>query len=403
VTVLAQARSSRNKYLNSCSTDACTYIRLVYTLPTLQLDFILAHFPFSLSFPPISHLSSTMRRRNASPRPVVVLGGLAALVAIIILALRGLSGSSSPSTPSASTFRGVPAPSTSHLPAPPSHPPAVPGAVKLPAPGSFSTSTVTFVDGSSLHVSTTNSYFAKWWRDSFPSWHHEVFAAFSAYLSTGRFTTYLGFGEWIGPTVMFASKFVDKAIALEPDPICRAALAENIAANPEVRERTTVSQVCIAPEAGTLKLRGAGASGSYLDGVVDNSGAREYKEAHPDMVVNVTCVTLPYFMAASGLDPSSTFVKMDTEGAEWAILPALVPWISAMPEGSKPTMIISFHANDAAAENVEGVLRFLHLFRFGGPWNTVSDGVLPFRTPAANITRDDLPVGHYFDIIVSDV
>ena len=209
-----------------------------------------------------------------------------------------------------------------------------------------------------------------WWEGSFPGWHRATFAAFHAYLSSGHFSTYIGFGEWIGPTVLFSSSYVERAYAIEPDPAAVSFLRANVAANPAVQANTHVSALCIAPQPGVLSMRGEGASGSWLDGLVKKDSVADAKWAasHPDAIFDVPCVTLAMYVDEHEIDLARTFIKIDTEGAEWSLLPSLHALMAALPPGRRPTIILSPHATALREPSLGALLDFVRLFKFASQW-----------------------------------
>ena len=52
-----------------------------------------------------------------------------------------------------------------------------------------------------------------------------------------------GFGVWIGPTALYASSYVDRVLALEPDPAAFSALQEVLRVNPECSLKSTTSNL----------------------------------------------------------------------------------------------------------------------------------------------------------------
>ena len=286
---------------------------------------------------------------------------------------------------------------------------ASPGLPALPnAAPPTTTLEVTFPDHSTALVA--KGYNDDWWLGSFPTWHSDVFTAFAAYLDSGRFDTYWGFGEWIGPTLLFAAqrRHIVRAFANEPDPKCLQALRANVAANPLIAERTFVSSLCISAATASAVMYGAGASGSFVN-TVDNAFTRKYVTDHPELSWVTHCLTFPAFVEEHRIRLSSTFIKVDMEGAEWGVLGSLHGFFRAMEAGSKPTMMISLHANDEVRRNSSAVDAFLdtvHLFAYGGRWpDGPGGGQLPVTSPSSALTREVLEGCMQVagcDIIVSD-
>ena len=277
----------------------------------------------------------------------------------------------------------------------------------------FPTLQVAFPDGRTRTVSNSEPSQAAFWK-GFLTWdgHDGVFHVFEHYLGSGRYDAYMGFGEWIGPTVLLAAPHVRRAFALEPDPICHRQLHESVMANPDIAATTLVSRLCIAPKAGNQTLMGEGGSGSWLQGVTSDSTRLWEKKVR---AWSVECVTLPSFMKGHLMEPAKTFLKMDIEGAEWQLIPALYEWLRMLGAGKKPTMLISFHTIDKKQEALEGVLRTLHMFTYGAIIKSKKD-VRGHEEDAMNRSQQDLPIRadakalstamlmeqDYFDVLVVD-
>ena len=227
---------------------------------------------------------------------------------------------------------------------------------------------VRFPGGSNVVVSSAgNPWFDGWWQNDFPTWEPRTFRVFAEYLREGdHFSTYVGFGEWIGPTVLYAAPFVTRAFAIEPDPNCRAALRESVAANPSIADHTFVSSFCISNASGTLLMRGAGGSGSFLDGLVDAPNNRKYAADNPSLWFSVHCLPLAAFFEEHGIAISgSTFVKVDSEGAEWVVVPSLHAMLSMVPQGqARPTFFISVHLNEQRPQSADGFVSVARLFKY---------------------------------------
>lgn len=268
----------------------------------------------------------------------------------------------------------------------------------------FPTLKIFFPDNTTRLVSANHFGHSGWWLAKFGTWHQEVFIAFDHYLSSGRYATYIGVGEWIGPTVLFAAPRVKRAFAVEADPSCTTELRQNVAANPDVGRVTHVSSFCISGQAQSMKIRGTCDSISFVEGIVDTNFTRGYVENDKIPVSEVSCIPFASFVNEFSVDLPTSFIKMDTEGAEWSIIPSMFDLISAIPAGSRPTLFLSIHDNNMLKEaNMEAFVAVLRLFRYGAVWNGLEDGPLPITTPSSTgITPDVLRRCSLCDIIVSD-
>lgn len=162
--------------------------------------------------------------------------------------------------------------------------------------------------------------------------------------------------------MLFAAPLVTRAFAIEPDPLCRAALRQSVALNPPIAGRTFVSSLCISDGMGELTMRGSGSSGSFVAGLTNSSGQEAYAREWPGMAFTVYCVPLPAFLREHEIDASATFFKVDTEGAEWRVLPSLLGAVAALPEGARPTFFMSIH--ESTSRDVGALLAFLRLFKY---------------------------------------
>ncbi len=92
-------------------------------------------------------------------------------------------------------------------------------------------------------------------------------------------TTYIGFGEWIGPTVFFAAKYALRSYGLEPDPKAFAALQQNKRLNPELSVH--ISPLCIGVRNEKMAMSGNGDSMSVINQLTNSS--------HGDNSIQVSC------------------------------------------------------------------------------------------------------------------
>lgn len=198
------------------------------------------------------------------------------------------------------------------------------------------------------------------------TWEPNTFRTF--YSMIGPEMLYIGFGEWVGPTVIYAGHFAKQALGMDTDPSAFQELSKNAAVNKHLG--VVVRQQCISDKAETLKMVGTGQSGSALSktgdtytGLISQLGS----------TFDVECQTLPVFLETLSKDPELVeysknnrrlFVKIDAEGAETFILPSLTEWVRCLPR--KPVFFISTHATPsrATAEQRAQIVDFFHSFRF---------------------------------------
>ena len=156
-------------------------------------------------------------------------------------------------------------------------------------------------------------------------WEEDTLCVFEWFLSRDPKSVLVDFGSWIGPTVLWGGLFASRVLSLEPDPVSFSTLVANVNANPETAAKTSIFWECIAPEAGLVPMAGSGESNTRMTGVLD----AKFLKAGSQWAV--PCRTLPGFLAEERVDLAHLqLVKMDTEGAELALLPSLRPWLESL-------------------------------------------------------------------------
>eukprot|EP00746_Dinoflagellata_sp_MGD_P044481 gnl/MRDRNA2_/MRDRNA2_20852_c0_seq1.p1 gnl/MRDRNA2_/MRDRNA2_20852_c0~~gnl/MRDRNA2_/MRDRNA2_20852_c0_seq1.p1 ORF type:complete len:406 (+),score=43.31 gnl/MRDRNA2_/MRDRNA2_20852_c0_seq1:169-1386(+) len=170
------------------------------------------------------------------------------------------------------------------------------------------------------------------------------------------------FGSWIGPTVLaFAAQTRQQVIGIEADFSAFATLSANIMLNPELKDHVVVKQMCIATSRGSLVMS-TGAPGSSSTRVGQCTCSDRYHWEVP-------CQTLPELVHCHGLDDTKLAIKIDVEGYERSLLPALVPWLQERKrQGLMPTIFLSLHKYPNSTEE-ETFFR-----HFSGMFNNYSQG-----------------------------
>lgn len=133
---------------------------------------------------------------------------------------------------------------------------------------------------------------------------------------------FLDVGAWIGPVSLWADKFGAQVIAVEPDPVAFAELQFRIGGLPGVElwpGALTVNggPVCLAPNP-----KPEGAFGDSMSRIHDDSGV--VLNACPEHGQMVRSWTLAQIMDTRVPD----FMKMDVEGYEVTLVPAIIDWLT---------------------------------------------------------------------------
>jgi len=171
-------------------------------------------------------------------------------------------------------------------------------------------------------------YHSKFWRKaSAGNWEPETFAVLDAHLDKGH--DYLDIGAWIGPTVLYGARKARHVWCFEPDPEAFRALAWNI----DLNGLTNVSAfaAALSQDVGIARMAGFhGEKGDSTTSLLNADGA-----AGSDVL------TIGFDQFAATVDLSRvSLVKMDIEGAEFDVLPTLIPWLRKQ----RPALYLSTHA-----------------------------------------------------------
>jgi FkbM family methyltransferase len=189
----------------------------------------------------------------------------------------------------------------------------------------------------------------------------------------------IDFGAYIGFTALHAASCGVAVYAFEPNPAAHDLLVRNVAANLALAPQIHLFRHGIGPhdEQATLYVK------AYAD-----SGASLHRTIERGSVVNgVPSATIHLRDAAAvlrevGVD-RRTLLKIDIEGAEYQVLPAIAPLLAE----AKPWLHVSFHPFNLVHDDpyrtellrLRGMLdaaetlasyRFLHVF-WQGAWETV--------------------------------
>ncbi len=158
-------------------------------------------------------------------------------------------------------------------------------------------------------------------------------------------------GAWIGPLSLYAAHRVKQVYSLEPDPVAFQELKANLLLNPQL----PITAIPLALDAQNgrkpLYIRTfPGCSGSSL--------------AHPGSgkSVNVSTSTIESLLSKFKI-PKVDFMKIDTEGAEFELIPAMRSFLSE----HQPTLYLSLHAPllpNFRPEWMERLIQSLECYRY---------------------------------------
>ena len=122
-----------------------------------------------------------------------------------------------------------------------------------------------------------------------------------------RNTTYIGFGEWVGPTILFAAQFASRCFGLEPDPRAFNELQLNVAVNPDLP--IVIDKLCISTKSEILNMSGIGFSNSVVDKQNPSTFQHHLNKGRP--IFQVQCVSLFEYLTMRSAFSQNMFIKVD--------------------------------------------------------------------------------------------
>ena len=165
-----------------------------------------------------------------------------------------------------------------------------------------------------------------WNRVNHRIWEPELFQTIAKYVNKN--VTFIDFGTWIGPTLLFGCKISKKCYGLEPDPEAFKEVSKNIKLNNNLN--VELLQNCVSTKNGPITMY------SKSPG---NSESSVFKNTFNWTVQCYTMEHLYDFWNIKG----KVFMKIDIEGAEYILLNHWFKWLENLP--IKPMLYISLHGN----------------------------------------------------------
>lgn len=149
-------------------------------------------------------------------------------------------------------------------------------------------------------------------------WEPATVRVFEVILANGGH--FVDIGGWIGPTSLLASTLADKVLVFEPDPVAYGELLRNLDLNPELKSRVTARQAAIYKTAGSMPMRSNSAALGDSGSSLLHPDTRGRKTVLVDVLDARTVTDDEFFNHCS-------FVKIDVEGAEYAVIPRMGGWL----------------------------------------------------------------------------
>lgn len=156
-------------------------------------------------------------------------------------------------------------------------------------------------------------------------------------------TRMIDFGAHIGLTALYAATQVTEVLAFEPSPVNHAILARNVALNPELSPRIKLFRHGLGGQdaRATLFCKAFADSGSSIFRTVERGSILE---GQPGAEIDLK--DADGVLRSIGVDDKS-LLKIDIEGAEYLVLPAIAPLLAER----MPFLHVSFHPYNLVVAN----------------------------------------------------
>lgn len=196
-------------------------------------------------------------------------------------------------------------------------------------------------------------------------------------------TLVLDLGAWVGPTTLYAAARGASVVAVEPDPVAFEQLRHNLGANPDFAGRVEMLFGAAAAVGGEVRLGARREAGDSMASVLLAASGTSW---------GAPAIT-PLELSERVGRPERLVVKMDIEGAEYDLLPALAPLL-ATPGCA---LVVSFHpellGKDATLRMRKALSGVSHWRAFPLRGETVAAAGPGIPDPAATSHRDWLLLG----------
>jgi len=167
-------------------------------------------------------------------------------------------------------------------------------------------------------------------------WEQPTFIVFDEFLDSKH--SYIDIGAWIGPTVLYGAQVARYVYAVEPDPPAFQTLVQNIALNPDLKEKISVYNGCISDSNSKVRF---GTRTTFGD------SASSMLYAEDDNTITVSGITFDAFVEHYAITDCN-FIKMDIEGGEMVVLPTMKEFLKK----NRPTLYLSIHPFMCKNKNV---------------------------------------------------
>jgi len=220
-------------------------------------------------------------------------------------------------------------------------------------------------------------------------WHN--FCVWPAFVNST--SVVLDVGGWIGLTAIWFSQRARKGrvVVLEPGQLAFDDLMLNIAANPDSQSRISAVRSALGGRTGRQRISN---NGDAMDRLVEDHEV----VGEPVDATWVTVMTMSDLVAQFPQLQDVSFIKVDTEGYERVIIPALTAFLRQV----KPVMHVSVHPmfmdpsdTDAVLQALLDICPFFHRIDMVGKYSKINCGKIRLHAmhgdPSAKVLRQAEP------------
>jgi len=233
--------------------------------------------------------------------------------------------------------------------------------------------------GYDVHYDPTTRNF-EFWRDHFEHYEPPTYKIFKRFMNDN--TVVLDVGCWIGLTAVWEGYVAGKVFALEPTPLAFSEMKRNLEANPGITGRVELINKALGAVDMDTEMTN---NDNAMDHLVIDEAAQIYsgpKIEHAQAPQKVSIISINSLRKEHPELEKTGFVKIDTEGFERVIVPALEQFFKE----KKPVAFISLHQQFVGREAVKAVVdKLAEIF----PYLYEEDMVTPFNKDRASFMDGD--------------
>eukprot|EP00929_Paragymnodinium_shiwhaense_P051323 TRINITY_DN2583_c0_g1_i1.p1 TRINITY_DN2583_c0_g1~~TRINITY_DN2583_c0_g1_i1.p1 ORF type:complete len:359 (-),score=113.56 TRINITY_DN2583_c0_g1_i1:230-1306(-) len=216
----------------------------------------------------------------------------------------------------------------------------------------------------------------------YKAWEPETFEVFR---TLAKDKVALDIGTWVGPTSLWLAHAAKKVVSVEPTQTAFAELCANYEVNPDIKDKMIPVNAALD---NTNRVAVMSNRGNSADHLVDEKAEAAKTDASlieqqtKKNEIKVQTISIDSLVQQHTVLAETGFVKMDTEGYERVLVPALEGFFKE----KKPNAYISLHPQYNSHEVVQGTVdKLKDIF----PYLYEADMKTPFKTDRSSYAYGD--------------